>query len=110
MVLLSIRAFRDAICLRYGWRPSRLATECVCCNNFTVDHALSCLRSGFPDLRHNEIRDLTAQLLSETCPNVSIEPDFQPLTGKTLTYLTLMSELKYSGETDNKVHFLCKGF
>ena len=32
--------------------------------------------------------NVTAQLLSETCPNVSIEPDLQPLTGETLTYLT----------------------
>ena len=84
-------AFRDAICLRYGWRPSCLAAECVCGNIFTVDHALSCPRGGFPSWRHNE-RDLTAQLLSETCPNVSIEPDLQPLTGETLTYLTSNAE------------------
>ena len=81
-------AFRDALCLRYGWRPSRLATECVCGKNFTVDHALSCPRGGFPALRHNEIRDLTAQLLSETCPCVSTEPELQPLSGETLTYST----------------------
>ena len=43
-------------------------------------------------LGDNEIRDLTAQLLSETCPNVSIEPDLQPLTGETLTYLTSNTE------------------
>ena len=82
-------AFRDAIC---GWHPSRLAAECVCGNIFTVDHALSCPRSGFPALRHNEIRDLTTQLLSKTCPNVSIEPNLQPLTGETLTYLTSNAE------------------
>ena len=81
-------AFRDALCLRYGWRPSRLATECVCGKTFTVDHALSCPRGGFPALRHNEIRDLTAQLLSETCPCVSTEPELQPLSGETLTYST----------------------
>ena len=46
----------------------------------------------FPSSRHNEIRDLTAQLLSEACPNVSIEPDLQPLTGETLTYLTSNAE------------------
>ena len=39
-------------------------------------------------LRRNEIRDLTAQLMSETYPNVSTEPDLQPLSGESLTYLT----------------------
>ena len=85
-------AFRDAICLRYGWRPPRLATECVCGNVITVDHALSCPRGGLPTLRHNKIRDLTVQLLSETCPNVSIELVLQPLTGESLTYLTANAE------------------
>ena len=39
-------------------------------------------------LRHNELRDLTAQLLSETCPNVSTEPELKPLFDESLTYLT----------------------
>ena len=29
---------------------------------------------GFPTIRHNEIRDLTASQLTEVCPNVAIEP------------------------------------
>ena len=33
-------------------------------------HALSCPKGGFPSLRHNEVRDLTANLLSEVCNNV----------------------------------------
>ena len=59
---------------------------------FTVDHALRCSRGGFPALRHNEIRDLTAQLLRKTSPNVPIEPNLPPLTGETLTYLTSNAE------------------
>ena len=81
-------AFRDAICLRYGWCPSHLLAECVCGKSFSVDYALSCSRGGYPSLRHNELRDLTAQLLSETCPNVSTEPELQPLSVESLTYLT----------------------
>ena len=81
-------AFRDAISLHYGWRPSRSPAECVCGKSFSVDHALSCSRGGYPSLRHNELRDLTAQLLSETCPNVSTEPELQLLSGESLTYLT----------------------
>ena len=81
-------AFRDAICLRYGWCPSRLPVECVCCKSFSVDHTLSCSRGGYLSLRHSKLRDLTAQLLSETCPNVSTDPELQPLSGESLTYLT----------------------
>ena len=35
-------AFRDAISLHYGWRPSCFPAECVCGESFSVDHALSC--------------------------------------------------------------------
>ena len=36
-------------------------------------------------MRHNEIRDLTAIILSEVCSDVCIEPDLQPLSGEVLT-------------------------
>ena len=38
---------------------------------------------GFPSIRHNEIRDLTANLMTEVCHNVSIEPQLQPITDET---------------------------
>ena len=104
-------AFRDALCVRYGWRPSRLAAEYVCGKNFTVDHALSCPHGGLPALRRNEMRYLTAQLMSETCPNVSTEPDLQPLWW--ITHIPNLQQTRWSspwcqssGETDTKVHFL----
>ena len=34
----------------------------------------------FPSLRHNDIQDLTANLLSEVCNNVSIKPHLQPVS------------------------------
>ena len=40
---------------------------------------------GFPKIRHNEIRDITATLLTEVCHNVATEPPLQPLTGETPT-------------------------
>ena len=55
-------AFRDALCLRYGWRPPLLPSQCVC---NSMEHALSCRHGGFPTIRHNEIRDITAHLMSE---------------------------------------------
>jgi hypothetical protein len=41
-------AFRDALCLRYGWRPSHLPSHCICGRLLTTEHALNCPRGGFP--------------------------------------------------------------
>ena len=81
-------AFRDALCLRYGWLPSGLPTKCVCGHGFTVDHAMNCSSGGFPTLRHNELRDFTAAVLSEVCHDVAVEPVLQPLSGESLRYAT----------------------
>ncbi len=72
-------AFQDAIALRYGWTPNNIATTCVCSKPLNVEHALTCARGGFPTLRHNEVRDITATLLTETCHEVCVEPDLQPV-------------------------------
>ena len=76
------QAFRDAFCLRYGWTPTRLASHCPCGHPFNVSHAFSCPKGAMPTLRHNGIRDIFAQLLTEVCPNVGIEPALQPLSGE----------------------------
>ena len=52
--------FHDALALRYGWLPQHVLTNCACGNSFSVEHALSCPKGGYPTIRHNEIRDLTA--------------------------------------------------
>ena len=43
-----------------------------------------CPYGGFPSLRHNELRDLTARALTEVCHNVGTEPQLQPLSGEIL--------------------------
>ena len=48
-------------------------------------HSRTCLKGGYPSIRHNEIRDFSANLLSEVCHNVSIEPHLQPITGEILS-------------------------
>ena len=73
------------VALRYGWTPKEFPCECVCGASFSVEHALSCNRGGFPTLRHNEVRDLTATLLTEVCTNVEVEPPLQELSGEVLT-------------------------
>ena len=43
-------------------------------------------------LRHNNLRDITYELLSEVCKGVENEPMLQPLTGETLKYQTAKAE------------------
>lgn len=77
-------AFRDALCLRYNWPPAQLPSICVCGQAFDSSHSMSCPTGGLPSLRHNELRDITARLLKETCYDVATEPVLQPVTGETL--------------------------
>ena len=79
----------DALALRYGWELSSTPTHCVCGVNFTVQHVLSCPRGGFPSIRHNELRDITASLLTEVCHDVKTEPDLQPLSGEVMSHATV---------------------
>ena len=51
-----------------------------------------CPTGGFPTIRHNEIRDITASLLTEVCHNVATEPLLQPLTGETFSHRTAITE------------------
>ena len=37
-------------------------------------------KRGFPTIRHNEIRDLIANLLTEACHEVQVEPGLQPIS------------------------------
>ena len=75
---LSKREFFDAVYLRYGWLPNRLPEECVCSKSYSVDHALSCKVGGFIHMRHNDILNITADLLTTVCKDVEKEPMLQP--------------------------------
>ena len=77
--------FRDALHLRYNWQLSNTPKMCNCGTQFSVNHAMTCHMGGFPTIRHNETRDITAFLLTETCHNVATKPPLQPLTGKILS-------------------------
>ena len=62
--------FWDSLCLRYGWQPTKLPCKCECGASYNNDHALCCNKGGFPMHRHNEIRDFTANVLTEVCHDV----------------------------------------
>ena len=49
-----------------------------------IEHALSRPKGGVTIMRHNEVRDLTANLMSEVNQDVCIEPTLQPGTGELL--------------------------
>ena len=71
---LSKTEFQDALCLRYGWTPTRLPNTCVCGAKFDMSHALSCPTGGLPSVRHDEIRDTLANILTEVCSDAATEP------------------------------------
>ena len=70
---------------------------------FTVDHAMTCQRGGLVIQRHNEIRDLQAELLKVVCYDVQVEPALQPITGEVLARGTNQAP-------DARLDAGCRGF
>ena len=60
---------------------------------YSVDHAMICHKGGLPTLRHNEIWDLTGELLSERSHCVSIEPKLQSLHNEEFRFHTANKEI-----------------
>ncbi len=81
---LNKKEFRDAVKLRYDWPIDDIPSICVCGDIFTVDHAMICKRGGFVIMRHNELRDLEAELLNIVCNDVQVEPVLQDISGEQL--------------------------
>ena len=73
-------AFLDALRIRYAIPLERLPTTCVCGVPFDVQHAFSCPKGGLTIHRHNELRDITSEILKEACPNIVTEPTLTLLT------------------------------
>ena len=85
-------AFRDALSLRYNWPLQNQPSHCSCSQPFSIEHALTCKTGGFPAVRHNEVRDITAALLSEVCHGVATEPHLQSLSGERSCHIALQSQ------------------
>ena len=75
-------AHQDALALSYGWQPLQAFSACACGTKFSTEHALSCSKGSFHSIGHIEIRDLTANLLTEVCNDVSIEPELLTIDGE----------------------------
>ena len=101
---LNKKEFTDAIALRYGWPLDNLPTQCACGIPFSVDHAMICKKGGFVCIRHDEVRDLTAQMLREVCRDVTVEPQLLPMEGEHLTHRTSNTS------NDARVDVCARGF
>ena len=76
--------FWDAIKINYNWLLDRIPCQCICGASFDVTQALSCKKGGFITLRHNEVRDITSELLDEVCVDVRKETVFQEVNNEDL--------------------------
>ena len=72
---LSKQQFWDSTSLRYGWQISKLPTTCPCGSKFDIQHSMNCKKGGFVTIRHNDLRDLTAKILSEVCYDTELSRD-----------------------------------
>jgi len=82
---LTKQEFWDALHLRYGWTLLNIPSHCVCGQTFSTDHAVICQHGGLTFVCHNDLHDITAELLSTVCNDVAIESPLHPLSGEVLT-------------------------
>ena len=78
----------DWVRLRYDWRLTNIPSTCNYGSKKDIQHATSCNKGGFIAIRHNDLRDLTASLLTEVCKDVDIEPQLLPIMGETFSNRT----------------------
>ena len=84
--------FCDAVALRMAWLPTDLPKTCQCGVAFTISHALSCPLGGLPTIRHNETRDLLADVMTEVCHSVAVEPLLTPVNARTFNHSTTTTD------------------
>ena len=53
-----------------------------CSSKFDIQHSMSCKKGAFVSIRHNELRDLTANI--RVSKDTEIEPKLTPLSGEGL--------------------------
>ena len=70
----------------YGWPLNNLPTTGAYGWKYDFQHSTSCNKGGLVSIRHNDIRDLTTNILGEVCSDVEVEAKLIPLTGEQLQY------------------------
>ena len=84
--------FKDALCLRYGWKVAGIPKYCVCGEENDTDHCLTCKRGGYVSLRHNALRNTEANIMKEVCCDVKLEPPLIPVENELLPQSTNTQE------------------
>ena len=85
---LSKQQFWDSVRLRYGREIANLPIFCPCGSKLEIQHSIICKKGGFVSIRDNDLRDLTARIVSEICKDTEIEPKLLPLSGEQLNRRT----------------------
>ena len=85
---LNKREFKHAVNVRYDWQISDVPDVCVSGEPFNLMSIMQWFVNwgggGFIIQRHNELRDLEAQMLNLVCHDVEVEPVLQEITGQSL--------------------------
>ena len=74
--------FKDAFCLRYGWRIQDMPKFCACGQANSLDHVLICKKRGYVSMRHYILRGTEAKLLQEFCQIRKTKPELLPTTNE----------------------------
>ena len=80
--------FRDALSLRYGILLKGLPAMCPCGQKYNVTHTVNCKKGGFVTMRHNNLMDFEADMLSKIVNDVVKKPELQPVTGEIIEGLS----------------------
>ena len=82
--VLNKQLFWDLVRIRYGWELNKLPENVHVAPILIYNMRFHVKKGGFISIRHNQVRNITASLLNETCKDVRIEPTLQKLTGENL--------------------------
>ena len=65
-------------------KTCNLLTSCPCGSKFDTQHSMSCMKGGLLYMRHNDLRDLTAKMMSEVCKDTKIKSKLTRLSREEL--------------------------
>ena len=81
---LNKQQFVDALSMRYNLPLQNVPRVCVCGDEYSISHCLTCKNGGFVHLRHNAVRDTAHEIMKGICKDVRSEPPLLPVTGEQL--------------------------
>ena len=68
---LSKQPFWDSTKLRNGWEDMQSTNICPCGRKFDIQHSMNCKKFSFIYIQLNDLRDLTANMMSEACKDTN---------------------------------------